>query len=118
MTNRTPHFRGRKLLGVEPRHPWEPPDRPDWFTDHRRACSPLHGRHRLWTSDEQKDLKRAARICRQACPFLPQCRDWAIETGEQHFTWGGFNLSTEEGRKAAKATPKYGRGRPRKVVAA
>lgn len=103
MTNRTPHFRGMRVGGAEPRQPQLPPERPDWFEDPRRACSPLHGRHLLWTSEVRSDLERAARICRQACPFLSQCRAWAIETDQRHFTWGGINLSTEEGRKAAKA---------------
>lgn len=38
----------------------------------------------------------ARRVCAQ-CPVRPQCRDYALTTGEEHGIWGG--LSTNQRRR-------------------
>lgn len=95
----TLHLRGHRL--VEPRQPFEAPERPAWMTDLRRRCSPVHRDAAQWTSDDQSDLTLAARKCRDHCPFLDECRDRAAEQNERHFAWGGLVFSKAEDRARA-----------------
>ncbi|WP_329172788.1 WhiB family transcriptional regulator [Streptomyces sp. NBC_01477] len=69
---------------------------PDW--QHRAACG-----------DEDPELffpvgnsgpailkiEEAKRVCRR-CPVMDQCRQWALETGQDAGVWGG--LSEDERR--------------------
>lgn len=118
MNARTPHFRGMRVGGAEPRQPHLPPDRPDWFTDPRRACSMANPDWRLWTSEDKADLNLAARLCRRRqCPFIRECRVWAVENGEQHHVWGGLNLSKSAVRRWARSMHRPKPKPPTPVVA-
>jgi hypothetical protein len=88
---------------VEPRVPYLPPDRPDFFTDRTRRCSPAHDDWEMWTSDDKKELGEAARLCRSHCPFLQECRTWATENNERWGAWGGLVFSKQADRDRARA---------------
>lgn len=103
MTRRTLHLRGMRAGSAEEHQPPALGDRPAWFTDDRRRCSQANPDWQQWTSDEKPELNIAARKCREHCPFLQQCRAWAIETGQRHYVWGGMNLSKDAERQQAAA---------------
>lgn len=103
MSQKIPRLRGQRVGGAEPRQPWLPPSRPEWFTDDRRRCSMANPDWRQWTSDDKADLSVATRKCLEHCPFLAECRSWAIATKETHFAWGGMNLSKQADRNQAAA---------------
>ena len=43
-------------------------------------------------------IEEAKTVCRR-CPVMEQCRQWALETGQDHGVWGGLS---EEERRAAR----------------
>lgn len=50
-------------------------DNPDAFFPHGSTTEPRNS--------------EAVKICRE-CPVWKQCREWALESGEPHGTWGGL----------------------------
>ena len=42
------------------------------------------------TPGQRERLVAHARAACVGCPVLAQCRRWALETGQQHGTWGGL----------------------------
>jgi hypothetical protein len=97
------HLRGWRLTA--PRTWSGVPERPEWMSDPARACAPEWGMGDLFTSDSKSDLNTAAAICRRSCPFVAQCRAWAVARDERHNVWGGLVLSKEADRGLAQAGP-------------
>lgn len=57
-------------------------------------------------------IEKAKSICRNRCPVMDQCLQWAVETRQDTGVWGGHS---EKERRALKhrgrrRTPGYGRG--------
>lgn len=102
MTSEKRHILGTKLANNRQRGMSLPPAGPAFFTDPARRCSPDNADWGQWTSEIPADLRVAARKCREHCPFLAECKAWAIETGQVHYVYGGMNLSRAEERRAAK----------------
>lgn len=79
-----------------------------YYIDHAPAMATpaVHGRGDLACQDPRVDPEwfypgrggsaaRAVEVC-QRCPALSQCRDWALETGQQFGVWGGTTAEHRE----------------------
>lgn len=94
----TLHVRGSQP-GAEPRQPFIPADRPDFFGDLRRPCAPHKGNDHLFVSDDKAERTKATRLCGR-CPFRAECLAWAVQIQEKNYVWGGVDLTkTTERRK-------------------
>ena len=65
----------------------------------------------LFFAEKPEDLAAAKRVCVR-CPVMVQCREGAIDRGEQFGVWGGQLIIAGE-----LVESKRGRGRPRKHAA-
>lgn len=63
---------------------------PAFLTTGRASCAnPTHDPD-MWWSSYSEDEQQAVTICRTACPLRDACAQYALDSEEQHGTWGGL----------------------------
>jgi len=66
------------------------------------ADAPCKGKTDLFFSIETPEIKQAIAIC-STCPYVAQCKDYAVKNKIEHGVWGGESRSKISNKKKKSA---------------
>ncbi|MFE4177140.1 WhiB family transcriptional regulator [Streptomyces sp. NPDC056909] len=55
------------------------------------------------TGPSALQIEEAKAVCLHRCPVMATCRDWALETGQDHGVWGGLSETDRRSLKRRAA---------------
>lgn len=84
----------------------------DWMANPGRPCAK---RTAVWYSTTDEGQRHAAQLCRELCPVIEECDDYAEESRAEHGVWGG---RTEDERRRMRRAAARARARAAQAGAA